>query len=253
MTERLQKIIARFGIASRREAEKLILGARVRLNGEIVTELGIKADPQCDRIEVDGKLISQNLPPEKVYILLHKPVAVVSTCYDPQGRKTVLDLLPTHYSHLYPVGRLDYNSSGALLLTNDGDFTNCLTHPRHHIPKIYEVWVRGQLDRDALQNWRNGIELDGKLTLPCQITVMARKGDRTQLRIVLREGRNRQIRRIAEQLNCPAIALHRIAISDIQINNLAPGKYRHLSAQEIEQAISITHKTVRKIVTTKCP
>lgn len=237
MAERLQKIIARFGIASRREAEKLILASRVRLNGEIVTELGIKADPQCDRIEVDGKLISQEQPPEKVYILLHKPVAVICTRCDPQGRKTVLDLLPQHYHHLYPVGRLDYNSSGALLLTNDGDFANCLTHPRHHISKIYEVWVRGQPDRDTLQNWRNGIELDGTLTLPCQVNVMERRADRTQLQIVLREGRNRQIRRIAAQLNCPVIALHRVAIANIQIQNLASSKYRHLSTQEIKQAI----------------
>ncbi len=240
MTERLQKIIARFGIASRREAERLILASRVRLNGEIITALGIKADPRSDRIEVDGKLISQDRPPEKVYILLHKPVAVVSTRSDPQRRTTVLDLLPAKYSHLYPVGRLDYNSSGALLLTNDGDFTNCLTHPRHHIPKVYEVWVKGQPDREALQNWRNGIELDGKLTLPCQVTVMERQADRAQLQIVLREGRNRQIRRIAEQLNCPAIALHRVAIAGITIRNLAPGKYRHLSEHEVNQAISIS-------------
>jgi pseudouridine synthase len=241
MAERLQKIIALFGIASRREAEKLILASRVRLNGEIVTELGIKADPQCDRIEVDGKLISQDLLPEKVYILLHKPVAVICSRSDPQGRKTVLDLLPAHYHHLYPVGRLDYNSSGALLLTNDGDFANCLTHPRHHIPKIYEVWVRGQIDLDTLQNWRNGIDLDGKSTLPCQIKVVERRGDRTQLQIVLREGRNRQIRRIAEHLNCPVIALHRVAIADLKISNLAPGKYRHLSVDEVNQAISITY------------
>jgi 16S rRNA pseudouridine516 synthase len=240
MTERLQKIIARFGIASRREAEKLILASRVRLNGEIVTELGIKADPQSDRVEVDGKLISQDQPPEKVYILLHKPVAVICTRCDPQGRKTVLDLLPQHYHHLYPVGRLDYNSSGALLLTNDGDFANCLTHPRHHIAKTYEVWVRGQPAHDTLQNWRNGIELDGTLTLPCQVNVIERRADRTQLQIVLREGRNRQIRRIAEQLNCPVIALHRVAIADIQIHNLDSSKYRHLSPHEIKQAIDLT-------------
>jgi pseudouridine synthase len=240
MPERLQKIIARFGIASRREAEKLILASRVRLNGAVVTELGMKADPQCDRIEVDGKPIGQDSPPERVYILLHKPVAVVCTRRDPQGRKTVLDLLPTHYQHLYPVGRLDYNSSGALLLTNDGDFTNCLTHPRHHIPKIYEVWVRGQPDRETLQSWRNGVELDGNLTIPCQLTVMTQLGDRAQLQILLREGRNRQIRRIAAQLNCPVIALHRVAIADIKIGNLAPGKYRHLSKQEIERAISMS-------------
>jgi pseudouridine synthase len=236
MVERLQKIMSRFGIASRREAEKLILTSRVRLNGAIVTELGIKADPASDRIEVDGKLISHDCPPS-TYLLLNKPVAVMCTRHDPQGRRTVLDLLPAQYRHLYPVGRLDYNSSGALLLTNDGEIANCLTHPRNHIPKTYEVWVRGQPPQAALQNWQNGIELDGTPTLPCEVIVMDRKLDRTQLRIVLQEGRNRQIRRIAEQLGHPVIKLHRIAIAKIGIGNLSLGAYRHLSEPEIRQAI----------------
>ncbi|WP_019499986.1 pseudouridine synthase [Pseudanabaena sp. PCC 6802] len=235
MAERLQKIISRFGIASRREAEQMILASRVRLNGTIVTELGIKADPASDRIEVDGRLINQARSPQKIYLLLNKPVATICTRRDPQGRRTVLDLLPPQYQHLYPVGRLDYNSSGALLLTNDGDFANSLAHPRHHITKTYEVWVRGQIDLEVLQIWQAGVELDGRLTLPCEVTVLTRTSDRTQLQIVLKEGRNRQIRRIAEQLNHPVMALHRVAIAEINLGNLPVGKYRHLTKPEVQQ------------------
>jgi 16S rRNA pseudouridine516 synthase len=241
MAERLQKIISRFGIASRREAEQMILASRVRLNGTIVSELGVKADPASDRIEVDGKLISQ-ASPQKVYLLLNKPVAVICTRHDPQGRRTVLNLLPSQYQHLYPVGRLDYNSSGALLLTNDGDFANCLTHPRHHIVKTYEVWVRGQIERAALQIWQAGVELDGRLTQPCDVTVMTRISDRTQLQIALKEGRNRQIRRIAEQLNHPVVALHRAAIAEISLGNLPIGQYRCLTRSEVQQAIALASK-----------
>jgi pseudouridine synthase len=242
MAERLQKIISRFGIASRREAEQLILASRVRLNGTIVTELGVKADPASDRIEVNGKLINRAPSPQKVYLLLNKPVAIMCTRHDPQGRRTVLDLLPSQYQHLYPVGRLDYNSSGALILTNDGDFANCLTHPRHHIAKTYEVWVRGQIARTELQSWQTGVELDGRLTLPCGVTVMARTSDRTQLQIVLQEGRNRQIRRVAEQLNHPVMALHRVGIAEISLGNLPMGKYRHLTRSEVQQAIGLASK-----------
>ncbi|HEY9658706.1 MAG TPA: pseudouridine synthase, partial [Allocoleopsis sp.] len=145
MTERLQKILSQWGIASRRQAEQMILAGRVRLNGEVV-QLGQQADPDRDRIEVDGKLIQAVERPARVYFLLHKPLGVVSTCDDPQGRPTVLDLLPAvlqHHSGIHPVGRLDVNSTGALLLTNDGDLTFCLTHPRHAIPKTYHVWVEG--------------------------------------------------------------------------------------------------------------
>jgi 16S rRNA pseudouridine516 synthase len=238
MVERLQKIISQFGIASRREAEQLILAARVRLNGEIVTELGTKANLKSDRIEIDGKLIGRTSP-DKVYLLLNKPVATICTRHDPQGRKTVMDLLPPQYQHLYPVGRLDYNSSGALLLTNDGEFANGLTHPRHHVPKIYEVWVSGQIDRSALQAWQTGVKLDGKLTLPCDVIVMAQKADRTQLQITLKEGRNRQIRRIAEQLNHPVRALHRVAIAEIDLDSLPIGKYRYLTRSEVQQVIAL--------------
>ncbi len=238
MPDRLQKILSRHGIASRREAEQMILAGRVAVNGNKVTELGTKADPECDRIEVDGKLLQTDAP-KFVYLLLNKPTGVMSTCDDPQGRKTVLDMLPPQHQHVYPVGRLDYNSSGALILTNDGDFANYLMHPRHHVPKTYEVWVQDIPSDRMIKQWQSGIMLDGKLTLPAIVNIRQIERNkystpRTQLQIILSEGRNRQIRRVAEQLGHPVLALHRNAIATISLENLKVGAYRLLSAQEIK-------------------
>ncbi len=235
MIERLQKILSHYGIASRREAERLILDGQVCLNGLVVIELGTKADPDRDRIEVNGKVITAEPAPQHTYLLLHKPVGVVCTRHDPQGRRTILDLLPDQYQHLYPVGRLDYNSSGALLLTNDGELTNRLTHPRHHVPKTYEVWIEGQPSKSVLQQWRQGVEIDGKLTLPADVEIITTKPQQTLLQIVLREGRNRQIRRVAEQLGYPVISLHRGAIASITLENLKSSAYRALTKAEVQQ------------------
>lgn len=238
MPDRLQKILSRHGIASRREAEQMILAGRVAVNGNKVTELGTKANPESDRIEVDGKLLQTNAP-TFVYLLLNKPIGVMSTCDDPQGRKTVLDILPSQYRHVYPVGRLDYNSSGALILTNNGDFANYLMHPRHHVPKTYEVWVKDIPSDRIIKRWQDGIILDGKLTLPASVNIRQIERDkyqtpRTQLQIVLSEGRNRQIRRVAEQLGHPVLSLHRVAIATISLETLKVGAYRLLIDQEIE-------------------
>jgi pseudouridine synthase len=232
MADRLQKILSRYGIASRREAEQLILAGRVRLNGEVVTELGTKADPISDRIEVDSNLILKETP-QTQWLLLHKPVGFICTRRDPQGRNTVFDLLPLGCDRLYYVGRLDYNSSGALLLTNDGDTANRLTHPSHHIPKTYEVWVQGHPKRSDLEQWRHGLILDEKMTLPAEVKILAKQSQQTQLQIILKEGRNRQIRRIAEQLGYPVIALHRSAIASIYLGDLTSGHHRQLLPQEI--------------------
>jgi len=242
MLDRLQKILSRHGIASRRSSEQIILAGRVSVNGEIVTELGVKADPECDRIEVDGKLLQTNSP-ELIYLLLNKPTGVVTTCDDPQGRKTVLDILPSQYQHVYPVGRLDYNSSGALILTNDGDFANHLMHPRHHVAKTYEVWVKDIPSSQIINQWQEGIILDGKLTLPATVNIMKVErikypNPRTQLQIILSEGRNRQIRRIAEQLGHPVLTLHRVAIATISLANLKLGAYRLLCDREIKSLYS---------------
>jgi 23S rRNA pseudouridine2605 synthase len=240
MDERLQKILAQWGIASRRQAEQMILAGRVRVNGNIV-QLGQKANPAIDRIEVDGMLVKPADRPIGIYLLLNKPAGVVSTCSDPRGRRTVLDLLPPKLRSgkgIHPVGRLDADSTGALLLANDGKLTFCLTHPRHSISKTYEVWVYGNPPEQLLEAWRQGIILSGRKTLPAEVRVLDRARNQTLLEVVLWEGRNRQIRRTAEQLGHPAVKLHRTAIGPIQLQPpgepaLPPGCYRPLQDSEI--------------------
>jgi 23S rRNA pseudouridine2605 synthase len=208
----------------------------VRVNGTVV-QLGQQANPEHDQIEVDGNLVQPSDRPALVYLLLHKPLGVVSTCDDPQGRQTVLDLLPTSlrsHNGIHPVGRLDVYSSGALLLTNDGALTFGLTHPRHSIPKTYQVWVQGQPTTETLNHWRQGIRLDGQLTRSADVDVLEARLEQTLLRVVLREGKNRQIRRIAERLGHPVIKLHRVAIGAVTLGNLPSGKYRSLRKTEVE-------------------
>lgn len=241
MQERLQKILSRWGVASRRRAEGLILEGRVRLNG-VTAELGQKADLACDRIEVDGQLIQIADRPRFIYLLLNKPRGVLSTCTDPQGRQTVIDLLPPALGRaqgVHPVGRLDADSSGAILLTNDGDLTFNLTHPRYHVPKTYEVWVKGQPSDKGLLQWRKGIILDDRKTLPAKVVVLKRTTSSTLLEIVLTEGRNRQIRRVAEILGHPVLKLHRVSIGSICLATvgsagLQPGMYRSLTNVEVD-------------------
>ena len=239
MDDRLQKILSRYGVASRREAERMLQSGRVWVNGKKVTELGTRADPDRDRIEVDGKALQVHAP-QFVYLLLNKPTQVVCTCDDPQGRTTVLDILPEQYQHLYPVGRLDYNSSGALLLTNHGDFANHLTHPRHHVSKTYIVWVKDRVSPETLNHWQNGVLLDERRTMPAKVKILRvidspKQATKTQLEIVLHEGRNRQIRRVADILGHPVLALHRVAIASINLHDLPSGKYRLLSDQEVKK------------------
>lgn len=240
MTERLQKILSQWGIASRRQAEQMILDGRVQLNGDIA-HLGQKADPIVDRIQVDGQLVQPETRPNLLYFLLHKPAGVVSTNDDPWNRRTVLDLLPAELRYnqgIHSVGRLDADSTGALLLTNDGALTCYLTHPRYHIPKTYEVLVRGHPPSSVLQEWRRGVLLSGQRTLPAQIEILQQFPSETRLKIVLQEGKNRQIRRVAEQLGYPVLQLHRTAIGSIQLHPpnhpaLAIGQYRPLKDFEI--------------------
>lgn len=234
-TERLQKVLAHWGVASRRHAEILIRSGQVFVNGQRA-QLGDKVDPRRDRIEYRGQSLNPPRPPHQLYLLLHKPRGVVCTCHDPQGRTTVLDLLPPLYQGvggLHPVGRLDADSSGALLLTNDGAFTYYLSHPRHHIPKTYRVWVQGQPPEKVLQRWRQGVPLDGVMTLPAAVQLLRSEGDRSLLEIILHEGRNRQIRRVADQLGYPVVALQRIAIGPVHLGNLRPRAVRPLSRREL--------------------
>ncbi|MDX2257038.1 MAG: pseudouridine synthase [Pseudanabaenaceae cyanobacterium bins.39] len=237
LIDRLQKILSRYGVASRREAERMILAGRVSVNGVLVKELGTKADPHSDRITIDGQILTVEAP-ELIYLLLNKPRNVICTRDDPQGRTTVLELLPPEFQHLYPVGRLDYDSSGALLLTNDGEFANCLMHPRHHVPKTYEVWVQGMPSDRDLETWRSGVILDGKMTKPAIVQMMRSASNQSCLQIVLSEGRNRQIRRIAEQLGHPVNKLHRVAIGDVSLLDLRSGNYRSLNNREIQRLLA---------------
>ncbi len=241
MHERVQKILSQWGIASRRQAEQMILEGRVRLNGE-VAHLGQKTNPALDEVAVDGRIVKPIARPQLLYLLLNKPGGIVSTCDDPQNRPTVLDLLPEKIRQgqgLHPVGRLDVESTGALLLTNDGDLTYYLTHPRHHVPKTYQVWVKGVTSEQMLQQWQQGVLLDGRQTLPAQVKVIHCARAKTLLEVILNEGRNRQIRRVADQLGHPVLQLHRTAIDSIQLNPpgrpfLPSGAYRLLESFEIQ-------------------
>ncbi len=229
--ERLQKILANYGISSRRGAEEIILAGRVMVNNQVIASLGTKADPSCDQIAIDGIPISQK--PALEYLLLNKPKGFICSRHDPQGRKTIQTLLPSQFQHLYSVGRLDYDSSGALLLTNDGDFANRLIHPRHHVAKVYRVLVNGIVSAQIIEKWRAGIDLDGKITLPAEVEILTSHSTSTTLRITLHEGRNRQIRRVGEILGHSVLDLHREAFATINLGNLSPKSYRHLSLDEL--------------------
>ena len=230
---RLQKILAQAGIASRRTAETLIADGRVTVNGKTVRELGTKADGARDDIRVDGRRVK---PTERRrYILLYKPAGVVTTLSDPERRRTVIDLLPGVREYVYPVGRLDYDTEGLLLLTNDGDLAARLTHPRHGVERTYEARVAGTPDEKALERLRRGIPLDGRRTLPAEISLLNKgHGDRDGvLAITIREGRNRQVRRMCEAVGHPVRKLIRVGIGPLSDRGLKPGTWRELTAHEL--------------------
>lgn len=233
---RLNKIIAATGIASRRKADELILTGKVVLNGQIVTEVGTKVDPDKDKITVNGKLLLSTT--EQIYIKLYKPIEVVCTVKDPQNRKTVLDLLPKNIrqNRLFPVGRLDYFSEGLLLLTNDGDFTHQLLHPKFNHTKTYEVLVREDISDWQLQTMRNGMKLqEGEQLAPIQAKIKKKNARGTVLQLVLVQGINRQIRRMCRDLQLTILQLKRIEQSGIRLNSLLPGKWAYLTQDEINK------------------
>ena len=226
--ERLQKLIARAGICSRREAEKIILAGRVSVDGKIITELGAKADPKKNKIRVDGKLLK--FAAEKIYLLLNKPRGCVSTVHDDRGRKTVLDLLGENFSgRVYPVGRLDLNSEGLLLLTNDGDLTNALIHPRYEVSKTYRASVTGDVTADKLDRLRAGIELEDGLTAPAEVYLL----EKNLVEITIHEGRNRQVRRMFAAVGCDVKKLRRTKFAGLTLDGVKVGKFRALTAEEI--------------------
>ncbi len=233
MLERLQKIIAAHGITSRRKAEQLILEGRVTLNGQVVTELGTKADPERDHIKVDGKLLVR--PRRRVAFLLNKPVGVVSTVSDPHNRPTVVSLLRGVKERVYPVGRLDYHSSGLIILTNDGELANHLMARASAVPRTYHVKLEGRLTPEALKRLASGIVLDGQRTAPTEIRPLPGLAEREKpwYEITLVEGRYHQVRRMFERLGQPVVKLKRVRLAFLTDEGLAPGRYRLLTEKEI--------------------
>jgi len=227
--ERLQKLLARAGIASRRAAESLIVGGRVAVNGVVVTELGAKADPARDDVRVDGERLHAE---ERRLLLLHKPPGVVTTLSDPEGRPTIRHYLPESLERVFPVGRLDFNSSGLLLLTNDGELAARLLHPRYRIPRTYRVKVSGHPTEAALARLRRGVRLDDGVTGPAQVDVERQLPNKAWLRITIREGRKREIRRMCEAVGHLVDKLVRVRFGPIELGRLPPGRWRPLGAEE---------------------
>lgn len=229
-SERLQKILSRAGLGSRRGCEEIISAGRVTVNGQVAA-LGMKADPQRDRIEVDGRPIEKSQA--LTYIALYKPRGVISTVKTPFPRQTVRDLVPLP-GHLYPVGRLDIDSEGLILMTNDGDLTNRLTHPGYGHEKEYRVLVARRPDEDQLAIWRRGVVLeDGYRTAPAEVHFQSASGKGAWLRVIMREGRKRQIREVGKTIGLPVVKIIRVRIGTLQLGNLKPRQWRHLTSAEV--------------------
>lgn len=231
MAERLQKFLSRAGIASRRHAEEYIKKGLIQVNGQVVTEMGQKIEPEKDVVIFNGKRVL--LKQELLYIVLNKPVNVVTTLKDPQGRKKVTDLLQGIKIRVYPVGRLDYQTEGLLLLTNDGQLAYRLTHPSYKVKKTYRVKAAGSIAPASIDLLRRGVRLDDGLTLPAEIKVISRVKGFTNLEVSIYEGRNRQVRRMCEAVGHPVAALQRISFGPLELSNLPPGEYRILENKEV--------------------
>jgi len=239
MEERLQKILARAGFGSRRTCEEFIRAGRVAVDGQ-VAQIGQKADQDRDRITLDGKLVRANR--ERTYVALHKPRGVLSDEGDGTGHVQTARELVGLPGHLYPVGRLDLRSEGLLILTDDGELTHRLTHPRYEHEKEYEALLEGHPDEKTLKQWRQGVFLEGSKTAPAEVSILRREKDRTWLRVVLREGRKRQIRRVGAMLGHPVHQLIRVRIGPVRLEGLKPGEWRHLSEQEVKALRKLTKR-----------
>ena len=234
--------MAEQGVASRRKSEDLIRAGKVKVNGHIA-EIGMKINPRKDLVTVGKQKLTNVKNRKMIYIMLNKPRGYVTTVSDELGRKTVMDLLPDFGCRIYPVGRLDKDSEGLLLLTNDGSFTNCMTHPSHEYAKVYRVTVRPAVNDEILFNLRNGIDIDGRKTAPCEVTVLTEEENRVVLEFILHEGRNRQIRKMCESQGLEVARLKRISIGPIKLGMLKQGDYKELSEQDVKKLLrSAGHK-----------
>lgn len=233
--ERLQKYLANSGIASRRKAEEYILAGKVKVNGQIVTELGTKVNPDKDIIEFEGKRVNNDI--KKVYVLLNKPIDYVTTVKDQFNRNTVVDLVKNAGNNLLPVGRLDMYTSGALILTNNGDFIFHVTHPKHEVEKTYTVTLRGKVTNEDVESLRQGVIIDEEYkTKPAKVRIMKIDEEKnlSRLEIVIHEGKNRQVRKMCEAIGKKVIALHRSKIGNIDVKNLKVGQWRYLTKKEVD-------------------
>lgn len=228
---RLQKFLAHSGVASRRAAEEIISLGRVFVNGKRVTDPAVKVTAR-DKVTVDGKTVT--VTRTKTYIIMNKPLGVLSSASDDRGRKCVVDLVDIEGVRLYPVGRLDYDTSGIILLTDDGDFMQRITHPKYEMVKTYEAMVKGEPEEEDLQKLRDGVELDDGMTLPAKADVVRFKGSNAVVKIEIREGRNRQVRRMLEAIGFPVLKLKRTAIGALELGDLRPGAYRNMKHRDFE-------------------
>lgn len=230
---RLHKILADAGVASRRKGEELILAGRVSVNNKVVRELGITADPAHDRIRVDGRPLPHPAP--KVYYLLYKPRGVITSLHDPEGRTTIKDLMPRIKAKIFPVGRLDYDAEGLLLLTNDGEMAMRMAHPRYRVPRTYLVKVKGVLTDEEMARIEKGVMLDDGMSPAIKVTPERRLQKNSVVKVTLHEGRNRVIKRTFEAIRHPVLRLKRIGFAALALEGLRPGGYRPLTAEEIER------------------
>ena len=237
--ERLQKLISRAGVASRREAEKIILEERVTVDGKIISELGAKADPNLNKICVDGKILTFDT--EKIYLLLNKPKNFLSTAKDDRGRRTVLDLVKEIPAKIYPVGRLDFDSEGLILLTNDGEFTNALLHPKFKIEKTYRAKIFGELTDEKIKKLRAGVELEDGLTAPAEVFVINLEKNSATVEITIHEGKNRQVRRMFAAVGCEVKNLKRIKFAGLTLQGVERGKFRRLTADEVKKLYALSN------------
>ncbi|QOT00610.1 rRNA pseudouridine synthase [Brevibacterium sp. JNUCC-42] len=245
MEERLQKVLAQAGVASRRSCEELIKQGRVKVNGQVVTELGTKVNASVDQILVDNKSIAQE---EHVYVLLHKPTGVITSMSDPEGRRTVRDLIKQIPQRVYPVGRLDFDTSGLLIMTNDGELANRLAHPSFEMDKVYRAWVKGIPTSESILRLAKGIKLEDGMTSPGKAKILERdtNKNRALLELTIHEGRNRQVRRMCQAIGHPVVTLQRIRISFLTLGNLGLGSYRFLQKEEVERLQSELKQVQRK-------
>ncbi len=243
--ERLQKYLARCGVASRRACEELIKDGKVYVNGKKVVKMGFIVDAEKDKVSIDGARITPKA--KNTYILLNKPAGVVSTCDDPQKRRTVMDLIP-YKQRLYPVGRLDYETEGLLLLTDDGALANALTHPKYEIPKTYQARVSGLLTREKRESLERGLLLEDGATRPAKVKVEYYSKEESGFFLTITEGRNRQVRRMCEALGLPVIGLRRTKMGFLDLSGLDPGKHRHLKTWEVERLFEYIREDGKPII-----